>query len=202
MPVTDSKEDLGNEFPLEISDETIRRFLVGRLSAEEQAAFEEQLMVDDLLEGRVRRAECDLTDDYAFERLSDEERDLFEQKFLVSNGRKQILRTSEALRDRFATASDVTQNVSLRSDPAINLRERLRNLLGLNQPVRKYVLAVLVLIMLIGTIWTVLRTPSIREKFITKGGRPKPAASPVSNQQEAHHAPKPAPPVQEETPLP
>ena len=163
-------------------------------------------MVDDQLAGRVRRAQCDLTDDYAFERLSDNERELFEQRFLVSNGGRQMLRTSEALREHFATASDVTQTVSLRSQPDLKpvpskrmmVAESLRNLLGLNQPVRKYILAVVVLIVLIGTIWTVLRTPDMRKKFITKKNR-TPPASQGANQQQLHHPTKPPPPPQEET---
>lgn len=205
--MSDDNERLEKEYPPEFSDEAIRRFLFGRLDAAEQVAFEEQLIADDHLEGRVRQAECELTDDYAFERLSENERELFEQRFLVSNGRQQMLRTSAALREHFATASDVTQTVSSRSHPVIaslaanrmRIGERLHKFLGLNQPVRKLVLAVVVLIVLMGTIWTVLRAPGVRT-FITR--RPKPAASPVTNQHEAHHATKAAPPVQEETPLP
>ena len=56
------------------SDETIRRFLLGGLSASERPLFEQRLITDDDLDARVRLAELELADDYAFERLSAPER--------------------------------------------------------------------------------------------------------------------------------
>src|SRR5438552_16173724 len=99
--------DNNNQFyeggPGEFSDETIRRFLLGGLSASEQPLFEQRLFTDDGLDARVRLAEFDLADDYAFERLNASERSLFEEKFLLTSDRRQNLEVSRVLRDRFAT---------------------------------------------------------------------------------------------------
>ena len=176
------------------------------MSAAEQLTFEERLFADDRFETRVRLAECELADDYAFGRLSSAERELFELRFLVSTARQQRLNVSKALRDRFA--SDVTQTVSLRSQPVQTtglsaektIGESLQRLLGLNQPSWRLAVSVVILILLIGTIWSVLREPHIRNKFFTKH-RPTPSATPSTDQQESHHAIKASPtPPQEESP--
>ena len=79
----------------EVSDETIRRFVLGRLSVSEQPAFEQRLFSEDALDARVRLAELDLADDYAYGRLSNDERALFEEKFLVSADRRQKVEAAQ-----------------------------------------------------------------------------------------------------------
>jgi hypothetical protein len=208
--MADNTEQLDKENSPEFPDEAIRRFLFGGLNAAEQLRFEEALFADERLETRVRLAECELADDYAFGRLSAAERELFEQRYLVSTARQQKLSVSKALRDRFASASDVTQTGSLRSQSVqtdtpsagTTIGERLQRLLGLNQPSWRLAFSVVILILLIGTVWSVLREPHIRNKFFAKR-RPVPAATPNAEQQEAHHAIKPSPtPPQEKTPSP
>ncbi|MEP6707873.1 MAG: hypothetical protein ABJC05_10150 [Pyrinomonadaceae bacterium] len=208
--MADNSEKFDKEDSPKFSDEMIRRFLFGRLNAVEQMTFEEDLFADERLETRVRLAECELTDDYAFGRLSAAERELFEQRFLVSTARQQQLNVAKALRDRFTSASDVAQTASLRSQPVqttapsagMTIGERLQRLLGLNQPSWRLAFSVVILILLIGTVWSVLREPHIRNKFFAKR-RPAPAATPNPDPQEAHHAIKASPtPLQAATPSP
>src|SRR2546426_9238041 len=105
--MADNSEELDKRDWPEFSDDAIRRFLFGGLSAAEELTFEERLFADERLETRVRLAECELADDYAFGRLNSAERELFEQRFLVSAARQQQLNVSKALHDRFATVSTV-----------------------------------------------------------------------------------------------
>ena len=58
-----ANEQFEKERSPEFSDEAIRRFLLGRLSASEQPAFERRLFSEDGLDARVRLAELDLADD-------------------------------------------------------------------------------------------------------------------------------------------
>ncbi|SRR6266516_2010458 len=208
--MADKTEQFDKEHSPKFPDEAIRRFLFGGLNAAEQLRFEEALFADERMETRVRLAECELADDYAFGRLSASERELFEQRFLVTTARQQKLDVSSALRDRFATASDVTQTVSLRSQPVptassstgMTISEKLQRLLGLNQRSWRLALSAVILIVLIGTVWSVLHEPHIRNKFFAKR-RPAPAATPNTDQQESHHAVKPSStPLQEATPSP
>ena len=159
----------------DFSDETIRRFLLGGLDAAEQSDFEEQFLVNDELEVRVRLAEFDLTDDYAFARLSAADQTQFEQTFPLTTERKQKLNVSTALRDRFARAS-----VS-----KLPMAERLRVLVDFRKPAWRYAFAVLVLTLLVTTVWLVTKEPQIVQQFLPKRVLPKPAAT--SSPEKANH---------------
>ena len=159
----------------DFSDETIRRFLLGGLDAAEQSDFEEQFLVNDELEVRVRLAEFDLTDDYAFARLSAADQTQFEQTFPLTTERKQKLNVSTALRDRFARAS-----VS-----KLPMAERLRVLVDFRKPAWRYAFAVLVLTLLVTTVWLVTKEPQIVQQFLQKRVLPKPAAA--SSPEKANH---------------
>jgi len=165
----------------------IRRFLLGSLSAADQVTFDERLFADDGLEKRVRLAECELADGYAFDLLTPADRELFEQRFLVSAARQQKLIVSTALRDRFASA------VTNAAPSAMTLAERLQRWLGLGQPSWKLALRIIILLLLIGTMWSVLRGPRLGKRFLAER-RPAPVATPAPNQQEANHPIKPSPP--------
>ena len=67
-----------------MTDDAIRRSLLGRADAVEQAKFEALLMLDDAFERRVHRLELELADDFSFGRLSSEEQQLFTTRFLVT----------------------------------------------------------------------------------------------------------------------
>ena len=159
----------------DFSDETIRSFLLGRLSSTEQSVFEEQFLVNEELEARVRLAEFDLTDDYAFGRLSATDQTQFEQTFPLTTERKQKLNVSTALRDRFAPAS-----VS-----KLPMAERLRVLVDFRKPAWRYAFAVLVLTLLVTTVWLVTKEPQIVQQFLPKRVLPKPAAT--SSPEKANH---------------
>src|SRR5713101_1806887 len=146
---------------IEFSDDGIRRFLFGRLSAAEQTTFEEYLFTDESLEARVRLAEFDLADDYALERLSAADHKAFEKKFLLSAERTRQLKVSTALRDRFASAS--TEVTTAPKGAKVSIRERFRVLLGLNQRTRRLAFAAVILVILVGSLWLLMKESRIKE---------------------------------------
>ncbi len=148
--MADKNERFGKDNSSEFSDEAVRRFLLGRLSASEQPLFEQRLFTDNGLETRVRLAECELADDYAFEHLSTPDRRLFEQKFLVTSNRQQKLQVSEVLRDRFSAKAAGSSEKS-------TVTERLRYLLGLDRPAWRLAFGVLILLVLFATAWLVIK---------------------------------------------
>ena len=145
----------------EFSDDAIRRFLFGRLSAAEQATFEEYLFTGESLEARVRLAEFDLADDYALERLSAADRKAFEKKFLLSAERTRQLKVSTALRDRFASTTTVAAPAPKGATASIS--ERLRFLFGLNQRAWRLAFGVAILVVLVGMVWLWVKEPRIKE---------------------------------------
>ena len=154
----DNQDHLRDNGSREVSDEAIRRFLLGSLSASEQPAFEQRLFAEDGLDNRVRLAELDLADDYAFDRLSDSERALFEQKFLVSGDRRRQVEVSSILRERFAT-TPVSQTTFV---------QKLWALTAFTRPVWRYAFAVMILLMLAGTAVLVIKEPRLVERITRK----------------------------------
>ena len=182
----------------EFSDDVIRRFLFGRLDSAEQTSFEERLFADDGLDARVRLAEFDLADEYALERLSAADREAFEEKFLLSAERKRKLTVSTALRDRFASASTVVTTA-----PKASISERLQLLFGLNQRAWRLAFGVAILVVLVGTVWLLVKEPRIKEGIrVGIFNRRAPAPAPSEPRPAAHSNNTSSPPEHHLTPLP
>src|SRR6266481_4504705 len=156
---TDSEQSR-NENSAEFSDEAIRRFLLGRLSASEQPRFERRLFEDDGLDSRVRLAELNLADDYAYLRLTAGERELFEEKFLLSADRRRKAEVSLALRNRFASASVV--------EPKPTFVAGIRSLLLFRRSAWRYMVAVVILLLLAGSAWVVVKKEKRIKEEIAK----------------------------------
>jgi hypothetical protein len=193
----------GGDEGRKVSGETIRRFLLGLLSTAEQPAFEESLFVDEGLNTRVRLAELDLADDYAFERLSAEERVLFEKRFLLTQDRRRMLQVSEGLRQRLS--SQPVAGAEKR-----RVLDRLRHLLRFNRPAWRFAFGVVIFLLLFGTAWLVIKEPRIADQ-ITKRIHPRRSPVPSASREAAHpigtsspeHQSTPSPmPVHEQTTAP
>lgn len=186
-----------NNIPVEFSDEAIRSFLLGRLRASEQLAFEQQLFSDPRLDSRVRLAELDLADDYTYLRLNAGERELFEEKFPVSADRRRQVEVSIALRDRFGSDLKTKRTFISGSLPLFK------------QSVWRYAFAVVVLLLLVGCAWVIVKKQGrIKEEIAKRWIRrhsPTPAAPVESNHPTNNalpdHETSPSPmPVHDQTP--
>ncbi len=173
--------DSGDSGAASFSDETIRRFLLCRLSEDERARFEERLLIDDELERRVRLAECELTDDYAFNRLSAEERDLLEKNFIVTEERRRKLEVSQALQRHFAPPATAKKNVAA-IENKMAWHARLLGLFDFKRPALAFAFSLAALVLVIGVIWLVARNARDNgEPAIVKHApdtEPKPQNSP------------------------
>ncbi|HJZ83327.1 MAG TPA: hypothetical protein VKD91_23365 [Pyrinomonadaceae bacterium] len=183
------------------SDDAVRGFLLGQLSAAEQSRFEEQLFTDSDLEARVRLAEFELADDYAFKRLNEGENERFGERYLLTADRNQKLHVSTALRDRFVTAPT--------AEPEVGLYQRLRVLLDIRRPSWRYAFAVLVLMLLLATVFLVTKEPQIVRRFVPQRLQPRPhptatpqlmnhstaESSPAHPEQPSLQSPHEAPPI-------
>ena len=173
------------------SDDLIRRFLLGRLDPAERTSLEESLFIDEELEACVRLAELDLTDDYVFARLNAADRERFERKFLVSADRRQALKVSRALRDRFGPASLIGWRAAI--------GEKVGPLFDLNRPIWRYAFAALILTLLMATVWLVTREPRIALPVFTKRA-PTNAKAPAKPQEAQHSYGATSMPHQEPSP--
>jgi hypothetical protein len=131
----------GNQQPF--SDEIIRRFLLGSLNESDQSRLEHSLFVDESLEERVRLTELELSDDYTANRLSNTDRELFRQRFLLTADRERKLEVSRALHDNFAVTASIT---------GATLWQKIASLFEIRRHAWKYAFATLTLVLfLLGT---------------------------------------------------
>jgi len=172
------------------SDETIRRFLLGRLEATEQALFEQSLFMDDDLEERVRLAEVELADEYASDRLTLTDLQTFRDRFLLTKDRARLLTVSKALYENLTPAPIVRDAALFRFGDLFNLRRH----------VWKYAFALLILLL---ALTTALLVKKERLRLVNTGV-PKPQHAlpqPSANQTPVKmgHAPNSSAPPHRET---
>ncbi|HKY29864.1 MAG TPA: hypothetical protein VJM12_18125 [Pyrinomonadaceae bacterium] len=171
--MNDSNQNISGDF----RDDTVRRFLLGQLNANEQSAFEQGLFLDSELEARVRLAEFDLADDYACSRLPAADREQFEKTFLVSEDRKLKLNVSNALRDRFAISRARSRTTT----------KVVKQLFDFDRLAVRIAFSVAMLVVIVGGAWLVIKKREpIKETIskVTKIRRPQPSNSPTHS----HHA--------------
>jgi hypothetical protein len=187
----------------DFTDQTIRRFLLGSLTASEQSAFERRLLVDNALAARVRLAEFELTDDYAYERLSDAERALLAETFLLTADRQQKVRVSISLRDQFAPAAATGAQAS-----ATAYVKRLRSILSFGQPAWRFAFAAVVFLVLVGTVWVVVKESRIKDEIKRRieamrtpppANAPRKASHPANNSTPEHQTSPSPMPVHDQT---
>ncbi len=155
----------------DVADDSIRRFLLGQLKADEQSLFEEQLFTNRELETRVRLAEFELADDYAFKRLTEKETESFRERYLVTTDRNQKLSVSQAMRDRFASEAVFGTKPSM--------SQRLMPLFDLRRPAWRYAFAAFILILIVGTVFLVTKEPRVVRILLPERFGPRPHASPT-----------------------
>ena len=166
------------------SDDSIRRFLLGQLQGSEQTTFEEQLFLNSELEARVRLAEFELADDYAFKRLTESETESFRDRYLLTADRNQKLNVSESLRDRFMLASTATKP---------SMYERLMPFFDLRLPAWRYAFAAFLLVLILATVFLVTKEPQIAGRLFPGPFKPRP--QPTTSPDITHHSTAPSSPA-------
>lgn len=159
------------------SDDSIRRFLLGQLQATEQSTFEEQLFLNSELEARVRLAELELADDYAFKRLNPREIESFRERYLSTTSRHQQVAVSQAIRARLELATVPELKGSI--------YQQLKSFLDIRRPELRYAFAAVILILILATVVLVTKEPQIVRRIVPERFKPRP--SPTATPQETNH---------------
>jgi hypothetical protein len=97
----------------------VRSYLLGTLSEEEQRRFEERLLTEDDSLEELIVSEEDLIDDYVNDDLPADARLRFEQHFLCTPARQEMLRFAVALGGYTSQASDPVANKSRYTQTAV-----------------------------------------------------------------------------------
>jgi anti-sigma factor RsiW len=152
-------------------DELITRYLLGEMSGEDESRFESRYFDDDSLFEQLTAIEDELIHAYARGELAPRERSLFEARYLASErGRERIAFARELSR---ALAPEVTaEKQSARSSSEESAQTQLKvswwrglfNTSFASRSAAKLAFAVLLIALLVGGVWIVLRlrAPSSR----------------------------------------
>ena len=92
-------------------EKQIREYLLGRISEQEQEAVEIRLLNDQEFREGIEIAESEMLDDYLNEELSENERLLFEQRFLSTPVGQRRINFARALKQRSAKSADAERTV-------------------------------------------------------------------------------------------
>lgn len=133
--------------------ETVRHYLLGRATDDEQQKVEERLLTDDDFFDELEITKDELVEDYLAKQLTQQEREWFEQNFLASPEGKKRQAFSSAL-NRY-----VLNHEQLKKTPGWG--ERLGAFWN-NQPALLRVAAALAVVVIVAGIVWVSRTPAPR----------------------------------------
>lgn len=145
--------------------ETTKQYLLGCAPATELVQIEERLLNDDKFYEELLIAEDELIDQYLLGGLSESEQNSFISHFLVTPERREKLRFSGALRKYLTIAEPATYDDNVTADsPALVNKVAPRTawrwsfgLLPIRSPALRFSLAAVVLLVLFGGSWVMVR---------------------------------------------
>jgi hypothetical protein len=157
---------------------TIRKYLLGELSHEEQAEVEERLFLDSEYFQHLRMAEDDLIDDYVYEDLSLDEREKFDNYFLSNPERYESLRIARALR-KYSSINPTPIPSASSNDVSDTAPSKIAFLsfLHAHNPVLRLSMATAILLIALGGLWLIFRATR-------RPGTPEPVQVQLPQQQE------------------
>jgi len=124
---------------------TLRRYLLGELSPEDQLSLELELMTDNHTFEQLSVAEDELVEEYLEDSLSPREKERFETHFLSTPERRQALKLTKALR-RYVAAHKRASKVPF--------WESLLALLHLQPAFLKHALSAVIVLAVVGGAWS------------------------------------------------
>ena len=154
--------------------QTIREYLLGQLSSEQQSQFEERLLTDDGIFEELEIIEDELVDEYLSADLTDADRQSFESHFLASPEHREKLNFARAFRKSLTNrvrlpdqAPSPAQPAEPRvgedmgtETPAVRAPSRKKSwfrFFGIQNPALGYATAAALVLVVVGSSWVVWR---------------------------------------------
>lgn len=143
----------------------ISEYLLGELSDKETEDLEERFFVDDQLFADVQAGEMTLIDRYVRNAMSVDERDQFEQKFLVTPERLAKVDESRAFHSELRILRAGQDQAE--SEASVPFLKRLFGGFGFSLPAMQYASAALILAMVLGMGWLIYDGWTMRQELLT-----------------------------------
>lgn len=133
------------------------RYLLGELSEQEQAAFEERYFRDPQVFNQVLQVESELVDAYARGRLSTETRERFENSYLKHQARRQRVEFAKTLTTRIDENEEARNQVSQssRSTSQVSWWQSLLSF-GSERPKLRFAIALVAVLIVLSGAWIVV----------------------------------------------
>lgn len=150
--------DLNNE-------KLIARYLLGDLPEEQQVEIEDRAFQDQEYLATITAVENDLIDEYVRDEMSETVRRKFENRFLASAERRKRVEFAKAL--THVTSEYAFKEKSAVKTVSVSWRDSLEAFFSSLNPVAKFAMAAIVLLVLVGGAWLVTETLRLRTRLTT-----------------------------------
>ena len=149
---------------MEHSEQNLTRYLLGELSEAEQVALEQNYFSNPETFAAVTRVESELVDNYVRGRLSPQVRQQFEQFYLAHPARRERVKFAEALATRLDQigAPGTVSEQPAGSEP---WWQKLFVLLRVSRPVPAFSIALVSLLLIIGSVWLFIEARRARHEL-------------------------------------
>ena len=166
-------------------EQIAKRYLLGEMSEEEQAALEEKYFSDPNVFNQVLQVESELVDAYARGQLPTEMRVRFEHSYLKHPARQKRVEFARALTTRIDERERSVARVeqSPQSASPMSWNQRLLAIFGGRGPTWQFAMAVIVLLIAVGGVWILVNSRWRQQQRETAQQReqtttPKPTQTP------------------------
>lgn len=145
-------------------ERAIRQYLLGELSGTELEEVEEKMLADSAYLDQVSVWEDDLINNYVCGLLSKQDQERFEKKFFQTREGCEQVKLANALR-KYALGSSTTRQEPLyQSAERSSFKPSIFDLLISPVPVRRYVLAALALMLILGGAWVTVEIRQMQNR--------------------------------------
>lgn len=145
------------------SETLIARYLLGELPEEQQVAIEDRAFQDKEYLASITAVENDLIDEYVRDEMPDAVRRQFEKRFLASAERRKRVEFAKALTK--VTSEYAFKEKSAKEPAVISWRDSLDAFFRSLNPVAKFAMAAVVLLVLVGGAWLLTETLRLRSQL-------------------------------------
>ena len=147
------------------SEKLITRYLLGELPEEQQVEIEDRAFQDPEYLATITAVENDLIDEYVRGEMPETVRRKFEERFLGSAERRKRVEFAKALTQ--VTSEYALKEKSAVAPVSVSWRDSLDAFFRSLNPVAKFAMAAIVLVLLVGGAWLVTETLSLRSRLTT-----------------------------------
>ena len=145
------------------SEKLITRYLLGELPEEKQVEIEDRAFQDPEYLATITAVENDLIDEYVRGEMAETVRRKFEERFLASADRRKRVEFAKALTQ--VTSEYALKEKSAVAPVSVSWRDSLDAFFRSLNPVAKFAMAAIVLVLLVGGAWLVTETLRLRSRL-------------------------------------